>query len=396
MIFQKGLVTLILVILMAGILPPAIAENPRIVILVSDNEADMAVAHNVGELVGASVYVSPWGTYSPEVSAEILSSEPDKVIIIGGPVAVPEEYTKDFEEFGVPFERWYGDDRYGTNLAVVEALRTEFPEVFQRISVILITNGRDTAAIRNALEALLGELRGKALLLLTDSNREELTLSALKDFESVTEVRYVATMGSRGKPMFPLNEDVIGSFLRMRFGGINSSRFVSDLTREETYSILLEVENKTKRAEELLDGLQVTPARKRLESAKKSLEKAWEFYNRGDYTEAYTLAMKASFDADFVIAIAYGELRTVYQGSLKLQLQSKILQLEIMVEVLKKKGYDVSEVEALLQQAKEALNEGNYQLVLNDLIPRIKEEIAALTTKRPLPEIPGGKRGRRP
>lgn len=396
MIFRKGLVTLILIILIASIMPPAIAENPRIVILVSDNEADMTVAHNVGELVGASVYVSPWGTYSPEVSAEILSSEPDKVIIIGGPVAVPEEYTKDFEEFGVPFERWYGEDRYETNLAVVEALMTEFPEAFRSISAVLITNGRDTAAIRETIWAISTEFGGRALLLLTDSNREEITLNALGHFERVSRVKYIATRGGEGKPVFPLNEDKIGTFLVERFGNISSSELVSGLTREEAYSILIQVENKTARAEELLDGLQVIRARKMLESAKRHLEMAWGFYNGGEYTEAYTLAIRANSEADFVIAMAYGELRTVYQGSLAIQLQTKITHLKVMVSVLRRKGYDVSGVEELLRRADEALKEGNYQLVLNDLIPRIKEEIAALTTKRPLPEIPGGKRGRRP
>jgi putative cell wall-binding protein len=398
---KKGLVILMSLIFILGAvpLPRAFAENTRLVILVSDNEADWAIAQNVADLLGAHLIVSPWGTYDPAVSAEILSVEPERVIIIGGPVAIPEEYTKDFDEFGIPYERWYGETRYETNLVVIRALGEEFPEAFDEIGTIVIANGRDALAIEGYLEAMKlrpYEFKGKPILILTDEWRENVTIAALERFVRISEVKYAATYSGREKPMFPLNREEIDAWIRNHFASYTEDTLAQSPTEGEVHSLLINVQNKTKRAEELLDGLRVPDARRKLEEAKNTLNMAWSAYNSGDYSRAYQLAMVASFNADFVISRAYREMRTVYQGLPNMQLQREIQQFEIMAKVLKRKGYDVSELESLISQAKEALKEGKYSLLLNELIPEIKETIAKLTTKRPSPGIPGGKNHKRP
>ncbi|NJE78617.1 hypothetical protein E3E33_06600, partial [Thermococcus sp. GR5] len=67
-------------------------ETSVTVILVSDNEADCALARYLANVTGAVVVMTTWGVYDPNVTAEIMSYAPDEVIIIGGPEAVVEEY----------------------------------------------------------------------------------------------------------------------------------------------------------------------------------------------------------------------------------------------------------------------------------------------------------------
>nr|WP_206204450.1 hypothetical protein [Thermococcus sp. 21S7] len=380
-------------------LPRASAENARLIILVSDNEADWAIAGNVADLLGAHLIVSPWGTYDPAVSAEILSVEPEKVIIVGGPVAIPEEYTKDFDEFGIPYERWYGETRYETNLVVIQALKEEFPDAFGEIGTVVIANGRDALAIDGYLEAMKlrpYEFEGKPILVLTDGGRENATITALERFTHVSEVKYAATYSGREEPMFPLNREKIEAWMKGHLASYNEGDLAQSPTRDEVYSLLINVQNKTNRAEKLLDGLRVPDARRKLEEAENALSMAWNAYNSGDYSKAYRLAMMASFNADFVVSRAYREMRTVYQGLPNMQLQAEIHQFEVMARVLKKKGYDVGELESLISQAKEALRKGEYSILLNDLIPQIRDALAELTTKKPSPGTPGGRHRGKP
>lgn len=215
MILKKGGLVIIIgfMFMLGGGVPlgGGASGGMKLVILVSDNEADSAVAQNVADLLGgAQLIVSPWGgTYDPAASAEILSIDPDRVIIIGPPVAVPEEYTEDLEEFGIPYERWYGETRYETNLAVIEGgLRDEFPAVFGEIKTVVLSNGRDVLAMEKYLEAMKldpqGFEGGKPILVLTDEGgKENLTMAALEGFRGIVEVRYLATHLGMGGDRVP-------------------------------------------------------------------------------------------------------------------------------------------------------------------------------------------------
>ncbi|HDZ35415.1 MAG TPA: hypothetical protein ENH81_00680, partial [Thermococcus sp.] len=93
------------------------ADNSATVILVSDNEADCTLAEYLANVTGAIVVTTPWGVYDPSVTATVMSYGPDKVIIIGGPDAVVDMYLEDLQELNIPVERWWGKNRYETNLA---------------------------------------------------------------------------------------------------------------------------------------------------------------------------------------------------------------------------------------------------------------------------------------
>lgn len=366
------------------LLIPVFSPNPvsasdqsgGLVILTTDNDADMAVAYSVASLLGARVIVSPWGTYDPKVSAEVLSANPGRVIIIGGPVAVPDDYTEDLSNFEIPYERWYGETRYETNLQVIEHLKDEFPGVLGSVDTVVVVNGRDVLALKSYADGVMLGADGSSLLVLTDSGRVGDTIRALGELRGVRKIVYMGTAG-KGKPLFPLNEEWLTDFAKGRFG---SNVTVEEKTERpgpiELKELLTRVENKTTEARKLLDGLQVPLAREKLSIAEELETMAERAYAAGDYYRAYELAMKASWDVDFTIARAYREMMTVYQGSAVLMLRRKLARLETMAEFLAKRGYNVSGVNELIQQALQALNRGDYQLVLTDLLPQIRSELA--------------------
>ncbi|ENN96699.1 cell wall binding repeat 2-containing protein, partial [Methanocaldococcus villosus KIN24-T80] len=82
-----------LVLIILSLLIPTVAATN--VILVSDNQADYLTALNIASLFNdTKVVVTPWGIYNESVVNEILKMKPEQVIIIGGPIAVPDEYVE--------------------------------------------------------------------------------------------------------------------------------------------------------------------------------------------------------------------------------------------------------------------------------------------------------------
>nr|WP_157726708.1 cell wall-binding repeat-containing protein [Thermococcus sp. P6] len=380
-VWKKGL-AIVICLMFAFIIPHGQAASERLTILVSDNEADETLAYSIADLLGATVIVSPWGSYDPNATARIIAHAPDEVIIIGGPVAVPEEYARDLEDFEIPYERWYGETRYETNLEVIKALVEKFPEVSGEIRTAVVVNGRDVLAIRAYRRAL--KTSGKPIIVLTDRKKENVTVAALERLKSVSEVKYFQSSFG-GRSAFSPKGKELSLWIRAHLQAREENVSVSP-AGEEVYSLLIEVQNRTDRAERLLDGLQIPGARVRLERARESLEEAWDAYRSGDYLRAYELALMAGSSADFVVSRAYSEMKTVHQGSLKALLELKINRLEAMVAVLKEKGYDVSGLEYLLSRARAALERGDYSVLINDIMPEIRREMAELTR--------GGKHGR--
>lgn len=145
MIRRKVCAWLVSALLLASIIPATSATNgtlPYTAILVSDNEADLTLAQRLGEALNASVIVTPWGVYDPGVTAEIISTAPDKVLIIGGPAAVPRNYEDDLNEMEIGWVRIWGNDRYETNIQVLQYILENYPELLEGTKIV-IAHGRD-------------------------------------------------------------------------------------------------------------------------------------------------------------------------------------------------------------------------------------------------------------
>ena len=168
---RAGVVLLIALLLVPTSLITLRAESSEnIVILVSDNPADLAIAIYLSVSINATVVVSSWGTFNEAVAVNVVAELPDKIIIIGGPIAVPEIYEEIFQKLGIPVERIGGRDRYETNELVLEWMLSKGVKV--KPDKIALVHGLDLAALEEALDQVI---EGKCLVLLVkEENLEEI------------------------------------------------------------------------------------------------------------------------------------------------------------------------------------------------------------------------------
>lgn len=386
-----GLTIILSMLILMGGMPFSGAENVNVVILVSDNEADLAIANSIAEIVGTNVAVTPWGVYDPNTIAEIMEYAPDKVIIIGGPVAVPKEYEQDLQDLSITYERWYGENRYETNLIVIKRLKKEFPDAFRRIKFAYIVNGNDIAAIEMLkLEEKLMEEKYSAtyeatIWIFTFPGLENITDEILKELSSnLISFTIVASKPKDGEGTIPkyLRVDtkkieallmkhglIMGNYTGSKTGG----RYL--YLGSSAVELVIELaENKTELAEQTLDDLTIPPAQKLLELAKRELGMAKKAYYEGEYGRAYAFAIAAKSHAEIVIFLSAKEMRNVFHLMPKFVLERELMRLEIKVKTMERLGVDVDEIKNLLEQAKAALQANDYETA-HDLIERAKEKL---------------------
>lgn len=99
------------------------AQESTTVILVSDNPSDYAVALSLSNTLNAAIVVTEWGTVESEKIQELIAMDPQRVIIIGGPKAVPEEYENALKNAGINVVRIWGQTRIETSLNALEWLK---------------------------------------------------------------------------------------------------------------------------------------------------------------------------------------------------------------------------------------------------------------------------------
>ncbi|CAB3287238.1 Cell wall binding repeat 2-containing protein [Methanocaldococcus lauensis] len=151
------------VLLLSLVALPIVSTNT--VVLVSDNCADQATALELAKALNATVVTTTWGVYDENVVNEILALNPDKVIIIGGPLAVVENYTTALENAGITVERVGGQTRYETNANVTLRFQNQFKNAFGNNVSACVCYGLDDIALNESMEKIRD---GHCLLLLTN------------------------------------------------------------------------------------------------------------------------------------------------------------------------------------------------------------------------------------
>ena len=293
MMVKKGFAWLFGMLLLASMIPLSQAQATlSIVILVSDNEADSALAEDLASILNATIVVTTWGVYDTNVTAEIMSYAPDKVIIIGGPDAVPKEYETDLNELGIPYVRWYGEDRYETNLEVIKYALEEYPELFVNIKIV-IAHGRDLGAIKQ-----VKGIQGKKFVIYVDKNLTNQT-------EIIGTLLKTKTVIIIKSPLMD-NEtaEMIRERVRERVQNGNITEEDIGITPEMAWEAIEIAINRTETAKEVLDNLTIPSATKLLELAEKEIQIAKESYNEGNYGKAYGQAIAAKAHAEAVIRLA--------------------------------------------------------------------------------------------
>jgi len=269
----------------------------KTVILVSDNEADSVLAEYIARLARAPIVKTPWGIYDPNVTAEIKDHSPDKVIIIGGPVAVPEPYEDDLKELNITVERWWGEDRYETNIAVLGNVT----KLGLRLrNVVIAVPGNDSIAMK---EALTRAVATKGFMVFFNENTDLNKVLARLKVETHNVINVILV---RSQVMEKVAERV-----KERLGKI-SSEFDVEITAERALEVMNLTRERIAKAEELLANVALPEqkeelAKEMLDKAKGELEMAEKAYEEGKYEEAYEQAITAKAHAEFVIGTAFQE-----------------------------------------------------------------------------------------
>jgi hypothetical protein len=159
--FGLALFVVALTLGVSTIVLPNIGEALRLsdlsptVLLVSDNEADSAVAQAVKNVRDVDVVTTPWGVFDENVVSQVRSLNPDRIYIIGGHKAVLVEYDDALASFNRI--RLSGKDRYHTAALTYEQFRGDF-----RGRGIVIAHGHDPEGIEIANNQAM--INGSALL----------------------------------------------------------------------------------------------------------------------------------------------------------------------------------------------------------------------------------------
>ena len=371
----KKLATVLFGLLMIGMAfsaGSAFAGETVTVILVSDNAADKAIAEYLANLTGAIVVTTTWGVYNPNVTAEILGYAPDQVIIIGGPEAVVDEYVTDLQEYNITVYRWWGTNRYETDLAVIGNASKLFGIKFNASVVVA---GNDSLAIRTALKLAI---QNRAMIIYVNQSTN---VSKLMERFQVRETVMVQSRASE-KVMEKVEKELQKCNCR-------AERVQANVSREQVERIMEQVRERLMTVEEIANMTNSTQLMEQVREMLQLMEKVNQSLQAGNVTEAYVLALRLQVRSEFALKNAHMEFKMAVKSREELKLRIELEKLEAQVAVLEKTGIDVSTVKTILDRVEEAIEAGNYS-VAKVLIKEAKKALHELyREKKSVISIPG-------
>ncbi|NJE76046.1 hypothetical protein [Thermococcus sp. ES12] len=370
MMWKKGVALLFGLMLVAATMSfgKVSAESTSVtVILVSDNEADCTLAEYLANVTGAIVVTTEWGTYNPNVTAEIMSYAPDNVIIIGGPDAVVKQYVDDLQELGITVERWWGKNRYETNVAVIGNATVRLKIKFE--NSIIIVPGNDSGAIK---EALRRAVKIHGIIIFVN--------------ETTDPIRVMAKF-----QIMPKNVTIIHSHVMMNVAEKIMERMkihanVTEIKVNVTPEMALEAinmsEERVATAKEMLQNVSLDVREEKLVSrmlalAERELENAKDAYEMGKYGRAYGQAIAAKAHAEFVIRVASDEWEVKVRFEPTMRAQIFVHRIEIQLNAMERAGINVTELRELVEQLKTAIKNKDYDAI-DSLMEQIRRELLEL------------------
>ncbi|WP_297417589.1 hypothetical protein [Thermococcus sp.] len=340
------------------------------VILVSDSVADSALANYIANMTGAFVVTTPWGVYNPNVTAEVMAYAPDKVIIIGGPVAVPEQYVSDLQSLNITVERWWGENRYETDVAVIGNATVKLHLKFQGNAII--APGNDSAAIK---KAFMEAVKARGVIIYANNTTDPIRILGRFGItpKNITVVQTAVMKGAMLKIIQKIKRD--DSMVKVTEIGIN-------ITREMALNAINKTKERIAYAEKLLKNATLSQhekhmAEKMLNISEEELQRAEKALNEGKYGEAYGLAIAADAHADFVVRIASDGWMEKLRVDPGMGLRMGLVRIEAQLMIMQKAGINVTQLKALTEKLDKAIKEGNYELA-RTLMKKIRFEIMKL------------------
>ena len=361
MMWKKVLSIVFGLMILAVPVRPVNATDTTLVILVSDNEADCALANYIANITSNVVIIkTPWGVYDPNITAEIISYAPEEVIVIGGPIAVPDEYIEDLRDLGITVERWYGKNRYETNLAVLKNITARF----QLQNRVILVAGKDLAGIKKALRLAIQE---RAMIILVNQTTDITRIMEMLGLR-IKSVTIVET------PVMNRTMLMIQKQLRERLKECNCTKVLINMTAERALEAIQMAEEKINTARELSRNATNPAIENVLKIAEKQLEDAKEAYNTGKYGLAYGLAIAAKSKAEVVIRLAGENMRMMIMTKTKLKLEKELLRIEARIRVMEGLGVNVTVALQLMEAVRAAIKNGDYDTA-QELMIKLKEQL---------------------
>ncbi|WP_456394822.1 cell wall-binding repeat-containing protein [Thermococcus sp.] len=320
------------------------ASTSVTVILVSDNAADKAIAEYLANVTGAVVVTTTWGVYDPNVTAEIMSYAPNEVIIIGGPDAVVDESVADLEELGITVERWGGQNRYETNIQVMEKAMEKFGLKFNE-SVIVA--GNDSLAIKNALQIAV---QNRAMVLYVNK-----TTNVTKLMERFQIMEAVAFGSPASKKLMEHVRE------QLRECNCTAREVQANITKETVLQLMTQVRERVRTIEEIANETNCTQLMQQVRVMEMTMEKANQALQAGNYTYAYQLMLELQVRTQFGLKAANGEMRKMLGNSEKMALEREMVKLQAQISVMERAGINVTEINALMEQLRVAIQNGQYE-----------------------------------
>ena len=366
---MAGMLIAMLLLIPLSVPPAGASEGELTLILVSDNEADAALAAYLANLTGYVVIKTPWGIYDPNVTAKVIGYAPDRVIIIGGPDAVSDEYEADLRSLGIPVERWGGLNRYETNIISLKNAKLKLKLNFAEN--LIISPGNDSVAIQKALQLSIEE-RGILLFVNASSN-----LSDIGELLGIRSFRLTLVIS-------PVTERIVMKISSQIPGGATTA---VNITSKDAREAIERAEEALERAENATANLNQSPDAigsgryesidRFLDRARTALIHAKDAYEAGEYKKAYELALISKGQSEMAIKLASLSLDEKLKLDPEFRYSFLLLRYQAQEGILERAGVNTTRLHELILQLKDAISKGEYDVVPS-LIAQIQNELRKL------------------
>ncbi len=248
-----------------------VAVSANDVVLVSDNHADHINALEIANVINGTVITTPWGTYNESVVNEIISLNPDKVIIVGGNLAVVDEYINSLENASLTVERIGGATRYETNANITLRYQNQFANRYEN-ATLCIVNGLDDLSLNETMAQVRD---GHCIVLLSNGTNLSVEPERLN-----LRTRNVEVIEN---PLHKFNNSGVVNRLRNRGFSVNVQNISEDKAKLMLQHRVQEIEMKIEMLKN--QGVNTTTLEQQLNEAKILM-------NQNRYAEAYSVMLQ--------------------------------------------------------------------------------------------------------
>jgi len=363
---MKKLLTILVGLMILASLPTGLCENSKTVILVSNNPADHALAVLISNTTGWPVVVTGWGIYDTSVLTKLLSLAPQKILVIGGPLAVSQAYVKALKDLGINVTRWWGWNRYGTDLSV---LKNASELGILNLKNVIVVLGNDTPAI---LQAEKMAVQFRIPLIYVNKSPKDIE-PLLQKAENVT---VFASNDTR-----PLVERLLWKLRK----GIKMKKFIN-ITPQVVAIMIDDAHERISAIQHIMNATNISELKKErinqeLSNLEDSIRKAESLYNSGRYLKAYRLLSVILYRENRIIVELQREWWNEVQHEIKAKGDFTFTVVNSGLSALKKLGIINPLMVELLQELKQAMKEKNNekaQTILEQLLELLRKSYGTL------------------